>query len=40
MKKWESPAIDVLEIASTAWSVPDGEVLDGMYEDCYELYYS
>ena len=40
MKKWEFPAIDVLEIASTAWTTVDGEVPDAMYEDCDPLYFS
>jgi len=38
MKMWEIPVIEVLEIADTAWTAFEGEVLDGMYYDCDPLY--
>jgi len=39
MKKWESPAIETLEITNTAWTTVEGEVEDAMYLDCDPLYF-
>jgi len=38
MKKWESPAIDVLDITSTAYDSLEGTVPDGCFRECSIMY--